>query len=242
MGLLKLLLAGVVGQLLVEAVGVPLAIFVSTPVAFGASLVLGIVVCVLGARWLGPGMIFAGVLAIAAPPLEGLLLGHSLRTLLGEHLSDVAVAEAPGRAGATVLRFRDGTLRPELGGSHERASGNVRSAGRRRFVVIPVVPAGWTPTAPVPAWATAGAQAPAAGSGGVAVLAEDREDYQKAIADAEHRHGLRSAPAAPVLEWGDPDAILAGHRRTTIALVLTVKGIWLVGMTIAWFYTRRRRR
>lgn len=240
MGLLKLLLAGVVGQLLVEAVGVPLAILVSAPAAFGASLVLGIVVCVLGARWLGPGMIFAGVLAIAAPPLEGLLLGHGLRVLLGEHVAGGSVAEAPGRASATVFRFRDGAPRPELGGSHVRSSGNVRSAGSRRFVVTPVVPTAWARTDPVPVWATAGAQ-PATGSGGVVVLAEDLEDYRKAIADAERRHGLRSAPAAPVVEWGDPDAIVAGHRRTTIALVLTVKGIWLVGMTIAWFYARRRR-
>ncbi len=101
------------------------------------------------------------------------------------------VADAASHPGAASYDLVGGTLRPDLGATVGGA-----------FTVHPLVPARWTPDAPVPVWVAAGPGAgPLAPEGrrGIAVAAPHVDGYRGAIAEAERAHGIHGEVGAPIV-------------------------------------------
>ena len=147
-----------------------------------------------------------------------------------EPVSIGSVAEAPKHYEETRLQF-SGTPKPEfIGVTSWRPPKTGRSPGsatnRPKFMyVVPVVPEGWTKDQPVPLWLTSSEELredPSPWTGKLPALASapiagkvmdyaDREPgmrttsgWQKAVVDAEQKHGIESDPHAPIVMWPDP--------------------------------------
>jgi hypothetical protein len=139
-----------------------------------------------------------------------------------------SVADAPRHHEAKRLSFQGGP-RPDLVGetSWMAQTTNGRSRGPRREMwmhVVPVVPSGWNPEHPVPLWVTSSDNGEQVGDWMKQLARLDREkvvgkvvDYagrepgfrtesgwQRAIQDAESKHGIESDPHAPVVMWPEP--------------------------------------
>jgi len=150
---------------------------------------------------------------------------------------DVALDALGAQPAGRVVYLRDATLSATyVGGSeHKRRRGKVDV-----YRAAPVVTPGWTRADPVPAWAVfrtnnsmIGGTSEADGLATWAtparagfIVANDGQ-YREAIADAERRHGLRSAPGAPLLEWRDPDAKRRGYRDRFWKVLLVTQLVWL---------------
>ena len=117
------------------------------------------------------------------------------------------MAEA-GRAG--LVRLTSAELRTELTGQQTRTTTNLRNQTRytQSWSVTPLVPAGWTPGQPVPAWAVFEG-APTAWDTRMAAVPlhvgnygssgwRSRGHYLGVVRAAERAHGLSSAPDAPL--------------------------------------------
>ena len=141
-----------------------------------------------------------------------------------------SVAEAPARSEAKRLSF-PGSARVELVGETRwrnaptgRGSASPAGGSNMAMFVIPVVADGWTSADPVPAWLTSSEAIVdpgpwlaevAAHSGpfvGKVVDVAGREPgmrttsgWQKAIGDAEAKHGITSDPKAPIVSWPAKD-------------------------------------
>lgn len=136
-----------------------------------------------------------------------------------------SVADAPKHFEARRLEFT-GTPRPDLHGEEHWRNAPVgrNSTGSGRelaMFVVPVVPEGWTEDQPVPLWVSRpgnrqdhsdwlGNLDPIA-SGPVTGKVVDyagrepgmrkQSGWQRAIEDAERKHGITSDPHAPVVHW-----------------------------------------
>lgn len=144
----------------------------------------------------------------------------------------------------TVVTLRDATLRSDLvGGSIVER----RRGGTEQVRVAPIVPPGWTPADPVPAWAgfrtsdswiggsteADGLAAWAVAANAGFVVAHDRF-YDAAIANAEERHHLRAVASAPILWWRDPDAEHTSRVRNLAIALLATQGLWLLSTINLW--------
>lgn len=151
----------------------------------------------------------------------------------GEKHARVDVKDAPTRTRAHALTLDGARILFEKGGQYERICTSTVGAPSKGstpcvnlyFYVFPVVDAGWTASAPVPAWVTCTGNEKSLASceastrayngeirGSVAVRVGDREKamravsgWESAIEDATKRHGLTTPNGAPVLRLGrDP--------------------------------------
>lgn len=152
--------------------------------------------------------------ALVFGPLLAPLADEGLALLWRGHAVGVAADAVPAHAGRALLEV-EGAARADLAGVHEHLTA---PRGRRdertlvRYVATPLVPPGWTPAQPVPAWLIGVDDPPAwtASRGVVEVLrAGDyrwstegwcpRDRFEQAAADAAAKHGLRAADDAPLL-------------------------------------------
>lgn len=166
--------------------------------------------------WLLPASIgFALVVALSLPTFVAYNLLPSLRYLAGRW-PRVELAQAPGMK-ADPIEVRGGLVRHEL--SHQTSTPRGNKVTRR--VVVPLVAAGWSKEQAVTVWLAcspnqSGAEATERTCrelfGGPRVGRPDAPLFAESIADAERRHGVRSAPQALVLSltthptvnaWGD---------------------------------------
>ncbi|RYE85866.1 MAG: hypothetical protein EOO75_16460 [Myxococcales bacterium] len=156
---------------------------------------------------------------------------------------EVTPTELPAHWLARMFTLREAETRPGLVGTH-----SVRGSkgGTSVIRVMPLVPAGWTPDAPVPAWALCPdrvpcqavvsrpgfATRPASFPGGSASLA---------VAKAVKEHHLRVVPDAPVLEVGATARdVLRARGFIPLAMTLVFGVPWLVAVVVAWIRQRLR--
>jgi len=145
-----------------------------------------------------------------------------LVALIGCSTPQVDIADAATTEGLyqRTIELRGGTIRAEYLGAWGRdctADGRIPSKGATpckdlQFYVAPIVGEGWTPEAPVTAWATCPSKihdraacvavlqsAPSDLGARVLSTTEHDSGWTKAIADAAEAHGVRAAESAPVL-------------------------------------------
>ncbi|WP_096326521.1 hypothetical protein [Nannocystis exedens] len=124
---------------------------VATVLLFGAPGLIVVLVranCLLAASPTTISMVLAMI-----APFTALLVDRGAAWLVRGLARQVEVAEAPAHRFAGLVTFASGTLRPDLAGQSVRKQA-FRGGGLARYVhhVVPLVPAGWTPSQPVPAW------------------------------------------------------------------------------------------
>lgn len=148
----------------------------------------------------------------------------------------VSIAEAPRHPEADTLEFEDGEVRADLHyarvwttTSKDRKTGTTSTTTHYR-TVAPIVPPGWTPEQPVPAWAVTrshGAPPERWIGARVGLRADpgDEESFREAIASAEWRHGLRTAPGAPMLEAFTPE-LISRYRWAFWIVLLVGAALW----------------
>lgn len=143
--------------------------------------------------------------------------------------------QPPGR----VVHLTESAVVSELVGGSEH---ELRRGGVDLYRVAPIAPPGWTAAEPVAAWAAFKTHDSFFGgtteADGLAEWAKPNRagfvrapdpGYAAAIADAEQRHGLHSAPGAPLLEWRDPAAERRDRRNLFLAALLLTQAVWLAG-------------
>ena len=236
-------LAMLVRGVLVVVVTVWASVFLATWLSGVLALFFAVIVGILGGLLVGrdgdvSGLIVAFLITDAGLGITAAILRE--HPPLGAAISGISVREAPAHPFVTRFRFVDGKVRDDLASS---------SAVRGKYgevlysqSVAPIVPDGWTPSDPVPAWAASKPHA----------LRESEADWQQpyragarlvtgtlesgptdAIDVAVRKHHLRSADGAPVLRWtADPEAMIADDTRTTWIIVAIGVALW-TGAT-AW--------
>lgn len=232
----------------------------------GSAILLGFLVAggIVAARLLPRSVAVLAAVAAALPAAATAYDIHrdeQIRT--GPRAEQIALAEAPGHGDALVITLRDGRVRPDLSGAFTRRdvreevrSDRVKGIEITCFAVAPVVGAGWKRDQPVRAWAACPAFSGTCTSH--AVLASCRGRWEadhragvvlrtagtrRAVKVAERVHGLRSAAAAPVLQWSaDPEADLAEGDQMRLALVLLAHLLAAGAMAMFGFLSLRRPR
>lgn len=207
--------------------------------AIVASVLLGALSAVGVVRW-GGAVIGAAVLAGLSASGTALGVDGYSAGASGDHVRGISVADAPRFPSASTFRFVDGRVRSDLKGFYEvRTQHRSGISDVQVYHVAPLVPDGWTPTQPVPAWAVSGLDTEYSRvwreprRGGVVDHGSSREFHAKARDQAERAYGLASASNAPLIRWvSDPE----GDLRSDLVLVAWIVGIaiasWCLGMPL----------
>ena len=204
-------------------------------------------------RWGSLALIVAGFFGVAAGFGSQYPFERYSELARGITVTLTSISEAPRHPEATGFIVADARAARDFAGSMERTTSRQYGAGPREerwsLQVMPLVPSAWNRSQPVPAWIACTA------TPGFGCLRRSEEDvsrtirvrdyevdfYRAAIANAERRHGLASAPNAPVLEpsrdpIGAPGFYLAG----AVLVPLAVYGLWAIAL-IGWRIFRIRR-
>ncbi len=236
--------------LLLLVITAPAAWYWSLEAALVIAILVGLVVMVVESMRWGIEMLFAVLLATSAA-LGSSLSAYQYRELSGgQRITDILVAEAAAHPDAQAFTFRDGQVIGEMSGSHvvrlrNSAMGNTVTF----YFVAPVVSEGWQPDMPVPLWAVCRLQSSYAcmfdwrepHRTGIRVHSIDESDFLVAVHNAEVRHGLTSAPDAPLIEWGaSPTDAISSARNGVIMLPPVVFAFWMAGVVIFRLYRRWR--
>lgn len=181
------------------------------------------------------GPAFTAFLVVATAGLLGGLSGLG-ELALWIPSGEISVAEAPSQRFATAYTFRDAATRPELSGSESQRGR--RGGPGRAYRVMPLVPPGWTPADPVPAWAACSTPdcPPKTPSPrfGARVARMDVDAFEKAARAAAATHGLRVAPGAPLLQTGASAGDVVAERALVPAGATGVFALaWLVALAHA---------
>jgi hypothetical protein len=150
--------------------------------------------------------------------------------LLGPAASGVPADEAGRHASASLFRFTNARVATEFTGVRgvRRAGGRGHPPRTEWYYVAPVVPEGWGPGRPVPAWAGAPVNQFYASfddwskphGAGVRLASYELRYYGEAARDAEQKYGLVSADGAPFIRWApEPEAALARARLFVLWVV-----------------------
>jgi len=165
---------------------------------------------------------------------------------------DVAVDALREHPPGRVVYLRESYVRDDLvGGVEQRLK---QGRGVVQYRVAPLVPADWTPADLVPAWAafetndsiiggyseTDGLAEWAKASRAGFVMANDNLRFGESIADAEAKHGLRSAPDAPLLDWRSPEAERRDRRNRFWLALLATQAVWLLSTLDGWSARRKK--
>lgn len=246
------------GVLWVLALGAGAISFEIVPTLIAGVVGALIAIGVAGARLGGEGMGVVALVAVVGLP-AGVYGGPGIVRSLLFSGDGISVADAPSHPEAAWYSFVDGRVASELSVQTEwdfRTS--LREQRSRRTALAPIVSADWTADAGVPAWAACGDTVDRRGTlapqlpecretwtralrGGRPTTIASR-DVEPALEEARTRHGLSSAPGAPVLTWmADPEE---RARREAFMMTFVVSIGWLVGLSLVGlrrFGSRRRR-
>ena len=195
-------------------------------------------------RWnRGVSTVVAGFFGLAGGIALVLSYGAALAMVEGELAALASVAEAPAHATATRFTFADARLRPELRGEVTGVTFANESRAAWVVQVAPLVPAGWTPAQPVPAFAACDTtpgfdclgRFPVHLSGAVLFGGPHAADAARAVELAVAGRGLTVARGAPLLApVDDPGA--EPKRRWVLGLVLCALTwlLWAGGVIVAY--------
>jgi hypothetical protein len=219
---------GAVSVLILTAVVLPLACLGWTMLAIFAAITGGLNLGLWAGRDSGLGSL-AGAILMA---LVGLVIALCTDVqIIGAGAQTIALGELPHYRYATQFQFTDARVATEFGAVADGHRLNGASASGV-WRAAPIVPASWTPADPVPAWAVA----VVSGYGpldfrtprnwqqnyraAVRYVATGFSPAQTAIARADERYGLTSAPGAPLLYWVEEPRAVIADERTFIAWVM----------------------
>ena len=194
-------------------------------------------------RWGSIALIIAGFFAMAAGIGSQLAFERHTELASGTAVTLGSIAEAPRHLEATRFIVTDVCPARTFSSNMQRTIVRQFGAGPREerwtLQIMPLVPTGWTRDRPVPAW-IACTTTPGFDclrridddvSRTVCVRDYDVGFFRTAIANAERRHGLTSAAAAPVLETsGDPIGAPEVYLAGTAVVPLAVFGLWAVAL------------
>jgi hypothetical protein len=245
LGLLPAIAAGLAVFVVMCAVSVGLG-FLSYGLGMGALAALALAGLSLGYR--------AGILSILGATFAALLPAalavggaDDFKTSRRTTVAEVSVAEAPRHGDAEVLIFTDARVATEF--THAWISPPAGRGPEVHHATAPLVPPGWQPGMPVPAWRVC--------SGGDAdwcrkalaypvraaqrLGAADAARYQPEVAAAARRFGLASAAGAPLLHLTTPPAERAEGAVAGMIFMPTLGFVvWLFGLLL-WRGVRRLR-
>ncbi len=229
-------------SLLYGLIGLNAVLGATASVAFHYDWAAGIAVAIAGALvvigaafklWRAT-VAWAGILAIGGGALMSLDVAGYADLSRRAIIRDLAVRDAPSYPDAGGFVFRDGAVRGDLWGEVTRPGKTSRD-----FSAAPVVPEGWTSDAPITVWAVCEEIYGCARAweqplrAGVRPTGPPNEYLAKAIADAESRRGLTSAPGAILIHWvPSPDGVLA-ETRDRAWLGFQVWNVTLIVTTLA---------
>jgi len=194
-------------------------------------------------RWGSMALIVAGFFGVAAGAGGQYAFERHMELARGVAVTLESIADAPNHPDATRFVVSDARAAPAFPGSTERTTVRQHGAGPRierwSLQVMPLVPRSWNRAQAVPAWlactTSVGSdcldRADDSVSRTVRVRDYDLDFYRAAVAAAERRHGVRSAPDAPVVEIssdpvGAPGLYLAGAAIVPLA----VYALWAIGL------------
>jgi hypothetical protein len=174
-------------------------------------------------------------------PINGLVIALcSDVQVLGTGSGAIALGDLPRFPYAARFRFTDARVATAYTAITDKRK-HVGTAAGGTWRVAPVVPANWTPGAPVPAWAVA----VVTGYGpldfrtprnwqqsyraAVRYVPTAFSPAQDAVARAIERYNLTAAPDAPLLYWVEEPAAVIADERTFLA--------WVVfGGVVTWLF------
>lgn len=199
-----------------------LAIFVPSLVALGWSFAT---VVTPGS---GPGQWLMTLLLVATTGLGSVFTGAGELTPWTAGRA-VTPSEAPSRGTQRAFALADATTRPDLAGTHHARG----KKGGAYHAVAPLVPPGWTPSSPVPAWAvcpdTSCQILTREPRFAVRPVSFVRDSYERASAVAAARFKLQVAPGAPVLEVGaSAGDVIAARTRVVRSMISALGAAWLL--------------
>ncbi len=205
-------------------------------------------------RWGSMALIVAGFFAIVAGFGSQIAYERYAELSRGEAVTLASIADAPRHPEATRFVVEDARAVPALAGHARRTIIQRSNQGPSPRVVslqaVPLVPAGWTRSQPVPAWLTCSTtpgfdcRSQIEGDVRRTVRVRDYEvdHYREAIADARRRHNVASAEGAPILEVSsDPVGAPAFYLAGAAVVPLIVFALWALSI-LAWRLWRRVRR
>jgi hypothetical protein len=116
------------------------------------------------------------------------------------------------------------------------------------YSVVPIVPPGWLPSQPIPAWAGCESTTDLRCTGdravphraAVAVPASQRDRYSYAVDAAEQEHKLASRIGAPILRWTATPEALARARGESLWWFAAVLGAAWAAAVVGLAARRRR--
>ena len=156
---LLVIFAGPVVMAILCAAGMPAGYFLGWIASCVVIPILAIALGVVVARLSSGGV---AMLAVILGVLPGLAAAHGFRNLreldTGEFARGVPLAKLPAVRERDRLTLRDGEMRRDLGATvthvstYESPSSTAKEHLTTTCVVFPIVPAGWTPGAPIHAW------------------------------------------------------------------------------------------
>lgn len=202
-------------------------------------------------RWGSLALIVAGFFGVAAGFGSQHAYERYAELARGVTATLTSISEAPRHPEATRFIATDARAALTLAGSMERTTVRQYGAGPRderwSLQVMPLVPKAWNRSQPVPAWiactTTPGFDCLRRMEDDVSRTIRVRDYtvdfFRTAIANAERRHGLASAPSAPVLEpFSDPIGAPEFYLAAAVLVPLAVYGLWAIIM-IGWRTWRR---
>ena len=241
------LLLGGLGVIVV-GVALPIGIALVAPTAGKyAGLFLPVLLGIVVAFRLGHALpVAAGLLALAAGIGSQSAFERYQELVPGATAVLTSPAEAPAHTAANRFTISGARIMPALAGRYQVTTTRQHGSGPREQVrvhhVAPLVPAGWTPAQPVPAWIGCGispgfdclkALQPGQ-TGFVRVRQAEADAFAAAARDATSRHGLKGHPAAPVLlPTDDANGTPATYLARVMLFPLAAAGLWLLLM-LGW--------
>jgi hypothetical protein len=227
---------GIAAVLLVAAIVVPLASLGWTMLAVFAAITVGL----NAGLWAGRDSGLASLAGALLFPVVGLTIAvWSDIQMMGPNSGAIALGDIGRFPYAAEFRFVDARVATEFVGLADARRLNGASASGA-WRAAPIVPANWTPADPVPAWAVA----VVSGYGpldfrtprnwqqnyraAVRYVATAFSPAHTAVEHALARHGLASAPSAPLLYWvEDPRAVIADERAFLAWVMFAGVTTWL---------------
>jgi hypothetical protein len=217
-------------------------------------IVLSAVALFLGIQIGKRTSVTVGMIAVVFAALTGVASAfgyHQVRQLeSGDFARDVPLADLPRFRTKDRLTLRDGDSRVDLDGYVARVS-KAGGASDRTYTTYeceayPIVPDGWTPSAPVPVWRL-GESADLGAPREVFHPGDPSETCRSAIDKAISDHRLTTAKDAVYLNAMDAESDDAGTNRLRGPMALALMGgMWIVvgllqglGDAISWWRDRK---
>ena len=233
---------GTASVLIVAAVVVPIVCLGWTALAIFAAVVVGLN---LG-LWSGRDSAVASLAGAVLMPSIGLVIAiYSDVQMFGPDAGPIALNETSDHRYAASFRFADARVATEFTGAFASGTllgapaGNIPPTGGWR--AAPIVPFGWTPSDPVPAWAVANVSGYGPRDfrtprnwrlpfrGGVRYVFTLFSPAHSAVERAVERYQLKTANGAPLLYWvEEPHSIIADERTFLAWTVFGGVMMWLL--------------